>query len=112
MDCYKGGCIPPGQPRPPPPPEREGSIKVEAVDAPALAKHDSSILDLAFVMDCTGSMSSYIETAQQVRLISPANSVCDIYRNIFIMEISLILTTSGAASENLITMTFPSKSVS
>ena len=31
---------------------------------PELAKHDASILDLAFVMDCTGSMSSHIETAR------------------------------------------------
>ena len=87
MDCYKGGCIPPGEPRPPPPPEqREGTIKVDDVDAPALAKHDSSILDLAFVMDCTGSMSSHIQTAQQVRLISPANSICNIRGNIVVME--------------------------
>lgn len=40
------------------------SIKVDKVDQPELAKHDSSVLDLAFAMDCTGSMSSYIHTAQ------------------------------------------------
>ena len=33
---------------------------------PELAKHDSSILDLAFSMDCTSSMSPYIRQAQQV----------------------------------------------
>ena len=33
---------------------------------PELAKHDASILDLAFVMDCTGSMSSYIKNATDV----------------------------------------------
>ncbi len=33
---------------------------------PDLAKHDASILDLAFVMDCTGSMSSYIKNATDV----------------------------------------------
>ena len=34
------------------------------------AKHDSSILDLAFAMDTTSSMSAYIENARKVeRLI-------------------------------------------
>ena len=33
---------------------------------PELAKHDASVLDLAFVMDCTGSMSSYIKNATDV----------------------------------------------
>jgi hypothetical protein len=33
---------------------------------PDLAKHDASILDLAFVMDCTGSMGSYIDSATNV----------------------------------------------
>ena len=60
---------------PPPQEQQRGSIQVEAVDAPALAKHDSSVLDLAFVLDCTSSMASFIHTAQQVRLISPANSI-------------------------------------
>ncbi|XP_041375542.1 uncharacterized protein LOC121388317 [Gigantopelta aegis] len=32
---------------------------------PPIAKHDSSVLDMAFVMDCTGSMSSYIHTARE-----------------------------------------------
>ncbi|CAH1799330.1 unnamed protein product [Owenia fusiformis] len=40
-------------------------IQVEKVDQPDLAKHDSSVLDLAFAMDCTGSMSSYIRSAQR-----------------------------------------------
>ena len=40
-------------------------IKAPSVDRPELAKHDSAILDLAFAMDCTGSMGSYIKTAQQ-----------------------------------------------
>ena len=35
-------------------------------DKPPLANHDSSILDLAFAMDCTGSMGSYIKKAQSV----------------------------------------------
>ena len=33
---------------------------------PELAKHDSAVLDLAFVMDCTGSMGSYIQSATEV----------------------------------------------
>jgi len=33
---------------------------------PELAKHDATILDLAFVMDCTGSMGSYIQNATDV----------------------------------------------
>ena len=36
-------------------------------EQPKLAKHDASVLDLAFVMDCTGSMGSYIENARNVR---------------------------------------------
>lgn len=36
------------------------------IEQPQLAKHDSSVLDLAFVMDCTGSMGSYIENAREV----------------------------------------------
>ncbi|XP_077977429.1 uncharacterized protein LOC144432990 [Glandiceps talaboti] len=40
-------------------------MEVDKVAQPELAKHDSSILDLAFAMDCTGSMGSYIRTAQQ-----------------------------------------------
>ncbi|CAF1591315.1 unnamed protein product [Rotaria sp. Silwood1] len=41
------------------------ALHVEKPEQPALAKHDSSILDLAFAMDCTGSMGSYIESATQ-----------------------------------------------
>lgn len=40
-------------------------ITAPSVERPDLAKHDSSILDLAFAMDCTGSMGSYINTAQK-----------------------------------------------
>ncbi|CAF0816677.1 unnamed protein product [Adineta ricciae] len=39
------------------------ALKVDKVDRPELAKHDSSILDLVFIMDCTGSMGSYIASA-------------------------------------------------
>ncbi|CAF1211826.1 unnamed protein product [Rotaria magnacalcarata] len=39
------------------------AIMMEKVARPELAKHESSILDLVFVMDCTGSMASYIESA-------------------------------------------------
>ena len=42
---------------------------VPVVDRPPVAKHDSTILDLAFAMDCTGSMGSYIHQAQQVNLL-------------------------------------------
>ncbi|XP_033736160.1 LOW QUALITY PROTEIN: uncharacterized protein LOC117324418 [Pecten maximus] len=31
---------------------------------PSLAKHDCAVLDLAFAMDCTGSMGQYIDTAR------------------------------------------------
>ncbi|XP_046356633.2 uncharacterized protein LOC124135371 [Haliotis rufescens] len=42
------------------------SVKMASgnIEQPALANHDSSVLDLAFVMDCTGSMGSYIENAR------------------------------------------------
>ncbi|CAF3792581.1 unnamed protein product [Rotaria sp. Silwood1] len=39
------------------------AITMEKVARPELAKHESSILDLVFVMDCTGSMGSYIASA-------------------------------------------------
>lgn len=59
------------------------SLQIEKVNRPELAKHDSSILgkfffnnsflhtskdfceysDLVFIMDCTGSMGSYISSA-------------------------------------------------
>ena len=40
----------------------------EKIKQPELAKHDSSVLDLAFAMDCTGSMGSYIYNATNVSL--------------------------------------------
>ncbi|UJR24167.1 hypothetical protein I4U23_027133 [Adineta vaga] len=40
-----------------------GVITMEKVDRPELAKHESSILDLVFVMDCTSSMTTYISSA-------------------------------------------------
>lgn len=39
------------------------AVQIGKVDRPELANHDSSILDLVFVMDCTGSMGSYIASA-------------------------------------------------
>ena len=41
-----------------------GKIKFEKVEQPKLVKHDSKLLDLAFAMDCTGSMGSYINSAR------------------------------------------------
>ena len=57
------------------------SLQIDKVARPELAQHDASILgtctrrfrtspsslclDLAFIMDCTGSMSSYIDSARQ-----------------------------------------------
>jgi hypothetical protein len=46
--------------------KNSSNIKYEKEEQPALAKHDPSILDLAFVMDCTGSMGSYIQNATEV----------------------------------------------
>ncbi|CAF1518249.1 unnamed protein product [Adineta steineri] len=40
------------------------SLRIEQVDRPVLAQHDSAILDLVFVMDCTGSMGPYIDSAK------------------------------------------------
>ena len=42
----------------------------EKMEQHAVAKHDASVLDLAFLMDCTGSMGSYIENATQVKPIT------------------------------------------
>lgn len=39
---------------------------MENVKQPELKKHDASVLDLAFIMDCTGSMGQYIENARNV----------------------------------------------
>jgi len=41
------------------------SMNLQVGQKPPLANHDSSVLDLAFAMDATGSMGSYIESAQQ-----------------------------------------------
>ncbi|CAF0880887.1 unnamed protein product [Adineta ricciae] len=41
------------------------ALHIDKLEQPQLAKHDSSVLDLAFAMDCTGSMGSYIESATQ-----------------------------------------------
>jgi hypothetical protein len=43
--------------------------KIEKPKQPELAKHDMAVLDLAFVIDCTGSMGSYIESATEVFFI-------------------------------------------
>ncbi|XP_006816760.1 uncharacterized protein LOC102807614 [Saccoglossus kowalevskii] len=43
-----------------------GAIKVpDFVPQPLLKQHDASVLDLAFVMDCTGSMGSWINEARK-----------------------------------------------
>ena len=39
------------------------------IEQPELAKHDISILDLVFLMDCTGSMRKYIESATDVNIL-------------------------------------------
>jgi hypothetical protein len=36
------------------------------LENPKPVKHDSSALDLAFCIDCTGSMGTYIESARNV----------------------------------------------
>ena len=46
--------------------DKRGSIQFQDVERPKVASHDSTVLDLAFAMDCTSSMSSYIRQAQQV----------------------------------------------
>ena len=42
--------------------------KFDNIKQPDLAKHDISILDLVFLIDCTGSMRKYIESATDVIL--------------------------------------------
>lgn len=44
----------------------ESKLNIETPKRPEIAKHDATILDLAFVMDCTGSMGSYIASATNV----------------------------------------------
>ena len=46
--------------------DKQGSIQFQDVERPRVASHDSTVLDLAFVMDCTSSMGRYIRQAQQV----------------------------------------------
>ncbi|KAL3878655.1 hypothetical protein ACJMK2_030986 [Sinanodonta woodiana] len=41
------------------------SVGATSKPEPQVVRHDSKVLDLAFAMDCTGSMGSYIETARQ-----------------------------------------------
>lgn len=45
----------------------------EKVEQPKLAQHDSAVLDLVFVMDCTGSMGPYIASATDVNHIFDHN---------------------------------------
>ena len=45
---------------------QETGMEVEASEDAVSEKMDSKKLDLAFAMDCTGSMGSYIKQAQQV----------------------------------------------
>lgn len=66
---------------------KPGSINYERVEKPELAKHDSSILDLAFVMDCTGSMGSYIQNATEVwNIFFCINLNFDIFLNFYIKK--------------------------
>ncbi|XP_045160746.2 uncharacterized protein LOC123525666 [Mercenaria mercenaria] len=44
--------------------ENTGKTKMDTVERPPLKKHDIKLLDLAFAMDCTGSMGSYIDSAR------------------------------------------------
>lgn len=46
--------------------QEKSNLSIETPKQPDLAKHDATILDLAFVMDCTGSMGSYIASATNV----------------------------------------------
>ena len=46
--------------------EKNNPVTLQVGEKPPLAKHDSSVMDLAFAMDVTGSMGSYIHAAQQV----------------------------------------------
>jgi len=56
----------------------QNSNKMENIKQPELKTHDASVLDLAFVMDCTGSMGQYIENAR--------NSIRDIVDEIIRSE--------------------------
>ncbi|CAF3590198.1 unnamed protein product [Rotaria sp. Silwood1] len=40
------------------------SLQIHKPHQPELVQHDSSILDLAFAIDCTGSMGPYIVSAK------------------------------------------------
>ena len=42
----------------------KGNREVKKVERPRVAKHDSACLDLAFALDCTSSMDSYIHSAK------------------------------------------------
>lgn len=44
--------------------ENKNKTNMDNVDRPPLKKHDIKMLDLAFAMDCTGSMGSYIDSAR------------------------------------------------
>ena len=46
--------------------DKRGSIKFQDVERPKVASHDSTVLDLAFALDCTSSMGTYIRQAQEV----------------------------------------------
>ncbi|CAF3378834.1 unnamed protein product [Rotaria socialis] len=54
------------------------SLQIKKPDRPALAKHDSSILDLVFTIDSTSSMAPYIQSAK--------NNICSIITEIVANE--------------------------
>lgn len=58
--------------------QEKSNLSIETPKQPDLAKHDATILDLAFVMDCTGSMGSYIASA--------TNSIRQIVEDIVALE--------------------------
>ncbi|KAH3776410.1 uncharacterized protein LOC127844871 [Dreissena polymorpha] len=55
-----------------------GKVEYDHVSKPPVKKHDIKSLDLAFVMDATGSMGSYIESAK--------NNICKIVEEIVASE--------------------------
>ena len=59
--------------------DKHGKIEFQDVERPKVASHDSTVLDLAFAMDCTSSMSSYISQAQQVG----GNSMLTVTKDMF-----------------------------
>ena len=71
--------------------KEEGDVAMDQSGDAAPKKTESKNLDLAFAMDCTGSMGSYIHQAQKVCLRSISDSQ-PIYQYLLLLLFNCLLS--------------------